>query len=128
MPAWNDYKNEAKARGALALELYVVQSTPEKTPEKLKATLPYHLAYQAKLEAEGRLMFAGPMSDDTGELMQGVGMIVYRAASMEEARDLADNDPMHKNGVRSYTLRKWLINEGQLTVKVELSAQSVALS
>lgn len=127
MPAWNAYKEEAKARGALALELYVVQSTPQMGPEKLKATLPYHLAYQAKMETEGKLMFAGPMSDETGELMQGVGMSIYRASSMEEAKDIADNDPMHKNGVRSYSLRKWMINEGSLTVKVGLSAQTVAL-
>ena len=28
MVAWNDYKSQAKERGALALELYVVHTTP----------------------------------------------------------------------------------------------------
>ena len=28
MPAWNDYKDEAKNRGALAMELFVVTTKP----------------------------------------------------------------------------------------------------
>ncbi|NNK77795.1 MAG: hypothetical protein HKP40_03695 [Litoreibacter sp.] len=128
MPAWDSYKAEAKARGSLAFELYVVHSTPAKTPEDLKANLPDHLAYQSKLEAEGTLVFAGPMSDETGTQMQGMGLIIYRAASFEAAREIAQNDPMHLSGARSFTLRKWMINEGSLTINIGLSGQSVALS
>ena len=127
MPKWDAYKAEARARGSLAFELFVVQSTPEAPPETLKANLPDHLAYQQAMEDAGHLVFAGPMSDETGEEMQGMGMIVYRAKSFEEARALAENDPMHKTGARSYTLRKWMINEGQLTVNVALSAQAAKL-
>ena len=36
MPAWNDYKTEAKQRGSLAFELYVVESTPITPPEEVK--------------------------------------------------------------------------------------------
>ena len=127
MPAWADYKSEAKQRGALALELYVVRSTPAKTPEALRAVLPDHLEYQAKQEAAGNLVFAGPVSDPTGEAMQGEGMIIYRAASLEEARGLADADPMHQTGTRTYDLRRWLVNEGSLSVEVRLSGQSVTV-
>ncbi len=127
MPEWDTYKAAAKARGSLALELYAVQSTPAKAPEDLAVTLPDHLAYQAKLEAEGQLAFAGPMSDETGTQMQGIGLIIYRAASFEEARALADADPMHSTGTRSYVLRKWMINEGSLTLNVGLSGQTVKL-
>lgn len=128
MPKWDDYRSEAKSRGALALELFVVQSVPLGDPALLKATLPAHLDYQAKLEAEGTLVFAGPMSDESGEEMQGMGMIVYRAASMETARALAEADPMHAAGARAFTLRKWMINEGSFTLSVGLSGQKVALS
>ena len=85
MPAWDSYKAEAKARGSLAFELFVVMSVPAASPEKLKANLPTHLAYQSQLEAAGKLAFAGPMSDKTGEQMQSIGLIVYRAASFIEA-------------------------------------------
>ncbi len=94
----------------------------------VKAALPDHLAYQAQLEADGTLVFAGPMSDESGDEMQGMGLIVYRARSFDHARELAANDPMHKAGARSFTLRKWLINEGSLTLSVRLSGQTVALS
>ncbi|WP_299984857.1 YciI family protein [uncultured Ruegeria sp.] len=128
MVAWADYKSEAKSRGALALELYVALSTPAKAPEDVKASLPDHLAYQADLERAGLLAFAGPMSDETGEHMQGVGLIIYRADSLEAARKLAEDDPMHKSGARSFVLRRWMINEGSLNLSVGLSTGTSALS
>lgn len=127
MPAWSDYKAEAKSRGALAWEVYVAQSTPVGGPEAVKAALPDHLAYIRSLESAGQLVFAGPISDPTGAFMQGAGMLVLRAASLDEARKLADNDPMHLTGARSFTLVRWLINEGALQVNVGLSTQTVDL-
>ena len=128
MVAWANYKSEAKSRGALALELYVVHSTPAKAPEDVKASLPDHLAYQARLERLGQLAFAGPMSDESGDHMQGMGLIIYRADSLEAARKLAEEDPMHKSGARSFVLRRWLINEGSLTLTVGLSTGTSTLS
>ena len=125
---WSDYHQHAKERGALALELFVAQSTPAKGPDDVKASLPAHLAYQAQLEENGVLAFAGPMSDDTGELMQGMGMIIYRAETMDDARALAEADPMHQSGARTFTLRRWMINEGSLTLSVGLSKKNVSLS
>ena len=121
MVAWSEYKSHAIDRGALALELYVAQSTPAGAPEDVKANLPDHLAYQAELERAGKLAFAGPMSDETGDHMQGMGLIIYRAESIEEAKALAEADPMHVSGARAFVLRRWLINEGSLTLEVGLS-------
>ena len=128
MPAWNDYKKAAKERGSLALELFVVESTPAKAPEDVQANLPAHLEYQRSQEVAGTLAFAGPLSDLTGELMQGTGMIVYRAESMEAARAIADGDPMHSSGARTYVLRKWLINEGSFSLNVGLSTGKIGFS
>ena len=128
MPAWNEYKKEAKERGSLALEMFVVESTPAKPPEEVKANLPAHLEYQQLQETAGILAFAGPLSDATGELMQGTGLIIYRAASMDEARSIAEADPMHSSGARTYTLRKWLINEGSFSLNVGLSTNKVDFS
>lgn len=127
MPAWDDYKAEAKSRGALAHELYAVVSTPAGDPAQVKANLPAHLAYQAEQEALGRLFLAGPVSDESGALMEGMGLIIYQAESLEAARALAEADPMHASGARSFVLRRWLINEGGLTLSVQLSGQSVTL-
>ena len=128
MVAWNDYKAIAKDRGALALELFVVQSTPVAAPEVVKNTLPAHLEYQRDLEQRGILVLAGPTSDTSGDHMQGAGMIVLRAQSMDEARALAEGDPMHKSGARDFTLCKWLVNEGSFSVNVGLSTGKAVLS
>ncbi|SLN50386.1 YciI-like protein [Pseudoruegeria aquimaris] len=127
MPAWDDYKAEAKSRGALAHELYAVLSTPAGDPAKVRETLPAHLAYQAEQEARGALFLAGPVSDESGQMMEGMGLIIYQADSLEAARALAEADPMHASGARSFVLRRWLVNEGGLSLTLRLSGQSVRL-
>ena len=128
MVAWTEYKQTAKERGALALELFVVESTPAKGPEAVKENLPAHLAYQRSLEEQGILVMAGPVSDPTGEEMFGGGLIIYRASSMDEATKLTSADPMHQSGARSFTLRKWLVNEGSISLNVGLSTGRAILS
>ena len=128
MPNWRDYKTTAKERGALALELYVVQSRPTDDGPPVPEVLPDHLAYQREMEAAGKLAFAGPLSDESGELMEGEGLIIYRAGSLEEARNMAEDDPMHKTGTRSFTIRRWLVNEGSFSLTVGLSTKSVSLT
>ena len=125
MPSWAEYKDTARLRGSLALELYIIESTPQALPEQLKETLPDHLEYQNKLEAAGNLVLAGPLSNDSGELMEGAGLIIYRAASLEAARVLAEADPMHVKQCRTYRIRRWLVNEGSLNLQLRLSQQSV---
>lgn len=127
MPAWDDYKAEAAARGALAFELFVAVSEPAAAPEVIRETLPAHLEYIGGLEAKGSLVLAGPLSDETGREMQAMGMIVVRAENFEDAYALIAGDPMHQTGARTFTLRKWLINEGGFSLTVRLSGQSVAL-
>ena len=128
MPSWTEYKEIARSRGALALELFVVYSTPNGDQDLLKATLPGHLDYQKEREAKGDLVLAGPLSDATGKEMEGAGMIVYRARSFEDAQSLAEADPMHKAGARSFTLRRWLVNEGALNISLSLSGQRGVIS
>ncbi|MGJ8610180.1 MAG: YciI family protein [Octadecabacter sp.] len=125
MPKWEDYKTEAKSRGSLAMEVFVVRTKPAGDIDLVKATLPDHLAYQQQMESAGSLFLAGPVSDESGENMQAEGMIIYRAADMAAAKALADADPMHANGARTYEIRKWLINEGNLNFSIALSSQSV---
>ncbi|MCF2872576.1 YciI family protein [Octadecabacter sp. G9-8] len=127
MPKWEDYKNEAKGRGALAMELFIVKSVPAGDMDLVKSTLPAHLAYQKEVEAKGKLVMAGPVSDATGDMMEAEGMIIYRAANLDDARAIANADPMHAVGARTYDVRKWLVNEGSLSFTVSLSSQSVTL-
>ena len=127
MPSWSQYRETAKSRGALAFELYVVETRLCKSPQEAQEILPKHLEYQKKMEDEGKLMLAGPLSDSSGEEMSGSGLIIYRASSMDEAMEFANNDPMHVLGAREFTLRRWLVNEGSITLSVGLANQNVIL-
>ena len=127
MPTWAEYKQTAKSRGSLAMELFVVESTLAVAPEEMLVVLPEHLDYQKQMEATGKLFLAGPLSDATGDLMQGTGMIVYRTDTIDDARKIADADPMHAKGVKTYRIRKWLVNEGALSFSIALSRQHVSL-
>ena len=50
-----------------------------------------------------------------------------KADSMDEARSLANGDPMHSTDARMYTLKKWLINEGHLNISVSLETRVTGL-
>ncbi|WP_153772158.1 YciI family protein [Labrenzia sp. CE80] len=128
MPAWDAYKEVARKRGALALELFAVESVPAGGPASVPENVEKHLEYQQEQESKGTLVLAGPVSNAAGDLMEGAGLIIYRAASIEEARAIADADPMHVSGARTYSLRRWLVNEGSLTISVGLSTRSVSLA
>jgi len=78
-----------------------------------------HAEYVRDLETRGILFAAGPWYDEEGNI--DGGMLVIRAASKEEAARIADADPAHSSGMRSYTLYQWMINEGQVRVKINFS-------
>lgn len=110
-------------RKFLGLQLYVIESSPARSPETL-ASLPDHLAHQQDLERRGILFSAGPLWEEGNEIPVA-GMIVIRANSFDEARAIADSDPFHQRGIRSYRIRKWSVNEGALQIGLTLSDQSL---
>ena len=64
---------------------------------------------------------AGPFWTDDEQSWEGDGMVIIRAGSLDEARKIAESDPMHQCGARSFTVRPWLLNEGTVTIKVRYS-------
>ena len=80
-----------------------------------------HLKYQLELEANGSMFAAGPFADDEEQEWEGEGMVILRAESLAEARSMAENDPMHKSGARTFRLRPWMLNEGSITINVTYS-------
>ncbi|HEU4388836.1 MAG TPA: YciI family protein [Blastocatellia bacterium] len=69
-----------------------------------------HLANIKKLEDTGKLRAAGPFADQ-GELG---GMFVFETGSLEEARLLAESDPLVKAGVLGVELHPWMSAKGVL--------------
>lgn len=83
-------------------------------PELMQA----HLAHQVDLEKSGIMFAAGPAFTEGEETF---GIIVIRAANRAEATKIADADPLHTAGVRTYSLREWTVNEGQVNLKINFS-------
>jgi uncharacterized protein len=62
---------------------------------------PAHLSYINDLYKQGKVVMAGPFTDKQG------GMVIYKAESLEEARRLAEADPVVTEGARTLELREW---------------------
>lgn len=116
----------SQERNPLRMTLYVIVTTgvPERASEA-GDFMPDHIAHQDDLERQGIMFGAGGLrSETTGGPVQG--LIIIRADSFEEARRIADSDPMHVNGLRTYTLRRWSLNEGTVNIRINFSDQSMS--
>jgi uncharacterized protein YciI len=114
----------SKEKGFLAKQLYVVITTPANGVGPVMANIKEHLAFQESLEAQGIMFAAGPQWTDDETFWEGDGMVVIRARSLAEARDIAARDPMHASGARKFTVRPWLVNEGTITIKLNYAKGS----
>lgn len=113
-------------RNFLGRQFYVIHTVPNAPREAIERMLPEHLAHQVRLEQDGIMFAAGPMANDDGS--PAGGLIVIRAKDFAEARRIADSDPFHKAGLRTYTLRRWTVNEGSYGLRVTYSDQRVTIA
>jgi len=118
-----DRTEAAVTAGLRGLELYAIETSPARS-DRTRAVLPEHIQHQIDLERRGILFSAGPLFEE-GSDVPVAGLIVIRAKDFDEARKIADSDPFHAKGIRSYTLRKWIVNEGSFQQTIRLSDQSV---
>ena len=109
------------SRGMLQKQLYVVFTTPANGMGPVMANIEVHLKFQIELEQKGIMFGAGPFWTDDEKQWQGEGMVIIRAASLDEAKKIAASDPMHASGARTFRVRPWLLNEGTVTIKVSYS-------
>ena len=109
------------SKGMLQKQLYVVFTKPANGLGPVMENVEEHLKFQVELEQAGIMLGAGPFWTDNEEDWEGEGMVIIRAGSLAEAKEIAARDPMHKSGARSFTVRPWLLNEGGLTVRLTFS-------
>tara|TARA_R110000744_G_scaffold139503_1_gene250588 strand:+ start:46 stop:450 length:405 start_codon:yes stop_codon:yes gene_type:complete len=109
--------------GMLQKQLYAIFTTPTDGLGPVFANIENHLAFQVKLEQDGIMYAAGPLWTDDEQSWEGEGMVVVRAESRAAAIAIAERDPMHTSGARSFKVRPWLINEGSITVRLDNSTQ-----
>jgi uncharacterized protein YciI len=58
-----------------------------------------HVSYLKELDSKGQLLLTGPFLDRKG------GMVIIKAASLDEAEKIAESDPFITSGVQSYQLK-----------------------
>jgi uncharacterized protein len=110
----------------LGKEMYLVVTRPVRSPE-IDERLADHLAHQVELERRGIMFAAGPLYSRDSNVPEA-GMFVLRASSFEEAEAIAKGDPLHAAGLRTFTLHKWRVNEGSITVKINYSDQTCEIT
>lgn len=78
----------------------IIEYTPDTA--KVQTVRPVHRQYLTSLKERGQLVAAGPFTDDSGAL------IIYEAASREDAEKLVQGDPFCQNGIFvTWQLRPW---------------------
>ena len=102
-------------------DLYVVFTKPENGMKEVMENLEEHLKFQVSLEKNGVMFGAGPFWEDNEIDWNGEGMVIIRANSLDHANQIAASDPMHQSGARNFTVRPWLLNEGNIQVSLDYS-------
>jgi uncharacterized protein YciI len=110
----------------LRKKLYVVLSKGAASAEQIGAVLPQHLEYMIGLEKSGVLFASGPLTAAQGQ-PAGDGLTILRAASAEEAREIASADPFVASNLRTFEVREWTVMEGSLGLTIHFSDQSLEI-
>jgi uncharacterized protein len=74
-----------------------------------------HLAHLRAMYEAGKMVIAGPFDEQRDQAMRG--MCLYRVASIDEARNLAEQDPMVKAGRLQVEVLAWWVEKGYLSFK-----------
>ena len=85
---------------------------PEHTDEQRAEIQRGHLAYLFRLGEEGKIVIAGPFSDQPDETLRGLAL--YRVGSVEEARRLAEADPAVQAGRLEVEAMTWWVEKGYM--------------
>jgi uncharacterized protein YciI len=84
--------------------------TTTHTPAQVKELQTGHLAYMDALHKQGKLVAAGPFASG-GDYR---GIVIYRVKNVEEAKQLASQDPAVKAGRLKIDARPWMTFKGIL--------------
>ena len=111
----------------LRKDLYVIFTRPVAPKEKIMELLPKHLERQVELEAEVFYSLPARWSPKK-EGKPRTGMIIVRAASFEEAHEIAMGDLSHAEGLREFKRLELVDEQGSFTADHQLySDQSAAV-
>jgi uncharacterized protein YciI len=82
---------------------YAVDLIPATEGMPPKDVIVRHAKHLRELDEAGKLVLAGPFSDDPH------GLLILNVADKSEAEGILDGDPLITSGVRTYRVHTWLI-------------------
>jgi uncharacterized protein YciI len=85
-------------------------NAPDYPPEKLEEIQAAHLAHIRAMGESGRLVAAGPFDEQSDPRYRGI--LIFRLATAEEARKLAEEDPAVKAGRLEVVSVLWYHQKG----------------
>ena len=96
------------------LVLLLRAPTWKKLPAEESAALQkQHLAHLTAMGESGKMVVAGPFSDQANPAYRGA--CIYRVGSIAEARALAEQDPIVKAGQLRVEVMTWWYGKGYMT-------------
>ena len=99
---------------SVQLVLLMRAPTWKKLPaEEAEALQKEHIAHLTAMGDAGKMVVAGPFSDQADPAYRGV--CVYRVGSVAEARALAEQDPMVRAGQLRVEAMTWWYGKGYMT-------------
>jgi uncharacterized protein len=110
----------------LRLDLFAIHWHLAGSVEAMNAMLPEHLEHMAHLEKKGVLFASGPFID--GGQDPGAGLSIVRARDDAEAAGIARAEPLANAGIRDFTIRKWELREGALSIVIRFADGSYSLT
>ncbi|MPY56181.1 YciI family protein [Streptomyces spongiae] len=127
-----DHDPEAEAAvltaRSVGLRLWACHSSPAlgSAPEDIGPYLADHLRHLIGWERRGVLFAGGPYLDEDGRPGDSA-LYLLRTGSEAAAIALAAEEPLHKHGLRMFTVRPWQINQGGFAVHIGISHQTGGL-
>lgn len=97
-------------------ELVLLMRAPKRVdppPPDIMELQKAHLAHLTKMSELGKMVIAGPLGDQADPSYRGV--CLYRVGSLEEARRLAESDPMVQAGWLKVEVMTWYVGKGYMT-------------
>jgi hypothetical protein len=104
---------------------FVSLSEPVAPPDEILPHIPDHLRHLVAMEKSGVLLASGPFIE-AGQV--GLrSMMIIRAKGLAEARRIVEEEPLHKLGLRRFTIEEWQLNQGRISVQIDFSDQKGGL-
>ena len=115
----DDTDEIARLKAAMWKKTFFLMEREMKDGARLAGATLDHYRWMIGEEKRGRVFLSGPTFALDGTPTGG--MTVLRVASEAEAHSVAAADPFVASGAVGYRLRTWQVNEGSLTLRVDLS-------